>query len=923
MADFVYLFSEMDRIEKKTGGNDWDKIKGLVGGKGAGLSRMTQLGLPVPAGFSISTEACNEFMKRGDFPAGLWDAVLKALAEVEKKSGKKFGANENALFLSCRSGAKISMPGMMDTVLNIGLHDGNVASFSKATNDRFVADAYRRLIQGFGAIVLGVADEHFEEPLKDLKKSKNYHSDLDMTADDLRSLQVKFKEVIKQHGHEFPQDPLKQLEASVRAVFRSWNGKRAVDYRNMTGIPHDLGTAVNIQTMVFGNLGNDSATGVAFTRNPGNGERKFYGDYLTNAQGEDVVSGIRNCTPVGDMGKEFPDAFQELLKIASTLENWFKNMQDIEFTIEKKKLYMLQCRDGKRTAKAQVVIAVDMVNEGLISKEEAIQRISPNDISQLLLPQLDQVAVNKAKTAGRNFAKGVNASPGGAVGRIYFDADTAEEMKNKGQDVILVRPFTKPEDVHGFFAAKGVLTAEGGATSHAAVVARQFGIPCIVGASTLVIDLKHRLFTIAGRPDLVVKEGDVIALDASEGIAYLGSIPTVEAHFTEQKELQTILGWADDVCASGVLPRGTKGENMPGLQVWANADSPLEARRSREFGAKGIGLCRTEHMFFEPQRLPIVQEMILAKDDNIRKFALDRLLPFQRSDFEKIFEEMDGLPVIVRLLDPPLHEFLPDYKALLHEINDLKLKAVTDPKAKAALPAKEDLLAAVESMHESNPMMGLRGVRVGVMVPAIIDMQVRAILEAAINVNRRGKVAKPYIMIPLTSHVNELKNIKLECEKIVATVFAEQHITVDYKFGTMIETPRAALTAGQISEVAQFFSFGTNDLTQMTFGISRDDAERAFLLEYVQKRILPSNPFQTLDVDGVGKLVAMATKDGRTTRGDLSVGICGEVGGDPATIRAVHRFGLTYVSCSTFRVPIARLGAALAVMAARKEQQSK
>ena len=816
------------------------------------------------------------------------------------------------------------MPGMMDTILNIGLNDANVESFGIETNPRFVADSYRRLIQSFGSIVLDLGDEGFEELLKHAKQSKGYKFDVDLSTEDLVALQRKYKEYIRNKtGQDFPQDPYKQLEMAMETVFRSWNGKRAVDYRNKTGISHDLGTAVNIQTMVFGNMGETSATGVCFTRNPATGEKAMYGDYLKNAQGEDVVSGIRNCTPVADMGTEFPQAFQDLLRICSALEVWFKNMQDVEFTIQDRKLWMLQCRDGKRTAKSQVVIAVDMVKEGLISKTDAIRRLRPSDVNTLLLPQLDQAALTKARSAGLLIAKGVNASPGGAVGRVYFDASTAEEKKKVGESVILVRPFTKPEDVHGFFASRGVLTAEGGATSHASVVARQFGLPCIVGANALVIDLKQKQFSITNKPSVVVKEGDEISLNATDGEVFLGGMPSVDAAFETQTQLRTILDWADEICAADRCKRGTNGEVMPGLQVLSNCDNATESKRARGFGALGIGLCRTEHMFFEPQRLPIVQEMILAKSAEVRQNALDRLIPFQRSDFEGIFTEMTGLPVIIRLLDPPLHEFLPDYKSLLQQVEALEVRAATHPTDREAswkeLEAKKALLASVEALHESNPMMGLRGCRVGVTCPAIIDMQVRAIMEAAINVTQRGKVAIPYIMIPLISHVNELKEVKEECARIASQIMAERGVNIPYHFGTMIETPRAALTAGTIAEVAEFFSFGTNDLTQMTFGISRDDAERAFLLEYVQRRILPANPFQTLDEEGVGKLIQMATRDGRATRDSMSIGICGEVGGDMATIQLCYKYGLSYVSCSGFRVPVARLSAALASLQSVKK----
>lgn len=902
---WVYTFAEVKEAETRMG--SWDAVRGLLGGKGANLARMTSIGLPVPFGFSITTRACNEYMDTNDFPAGLWDEVLVALKEVEKVNGKTLGdSTKMPLLLSCRSGAKFSMPGMMDTVLNIGLNDQNLKVLSDATNERFAADAYRRLIQGFGSVVMGISDEAFEDPLKAYKKEKNYASDVEMLAADWLHLSNQFLVIFKKEtGKDFPQEPLVQLEMAVRAVFGSWNSKRAFAYRNRTGIDHHLGTACNIQTMVFGNMGNESATGVAFTRNPATGEKSFYGDYLINAQGEDVVAGIRNCTPVNEMGKDFAECFAELEKVGETLEANFRNMQDIEFTIEQKKLYMLQTRDGKRTAAAQVRIAIDMVNEGLITKEEAVRRVSPTDVNLLLLPQLDPKGIETARTENRMIAKGVNASPGGAVGVCVFDATRAEALEKDGKDCILVRPFTKPEDVHGFFASKGILTAEGGATSHAAVVARQFGKPCIVGASTLDIDLDKREMKVG---TAVVKEGEEIAINATTGEIFTGYIPTIEADFHGNKKLRTLLQWADEICSQETERGGIKTR---GLMVWANADNGTDASRAVSFGANGIGLCRTEHMFFEKERLPIVQEMIMAKDnDENRQKALDRLLPFQRSDFEDIFRAMNGRPVIVRLLDPPLHEFLPDYKNLLTHVAEMHGAKLQGPE----VLAEEELLAIVESLHESNPMMGLRGVRLQLMLPGIVSMQVRALIEAAINIKKEGVNVLPEIMIPLASHVNELNFVKPQCIEVVEAVFKEKDMEIPYKFGTMIETPRAALTAAEIAVNAEFFSFGTNDLTQMTFGISRDDAEREFLLQYVSRRILPANPFQTMDENGVGKLVSMATSDGRNTRPDISVGICGEHGGDPDTIALCHKYGLTYVSCSPFRVPAARLAAAHAFL---------
>jgi pyruvate, orthophosphate dikinase len=904
MKKWVYLFNEVGQVEKLSGG-DWDRVKALVGGKGAGLLDMTRAGVPVPPFFTVTTEACNEFQKAGKFPPGMWEQELAALKQVEKKTGKKFGDPGNPLLVSCRSGAKFSMPGMMDTVLNLGLTDQTAAGMVKLTgNPRFVYDSYRRLVEMFGTVVLGIPDEAFEAPLKEYKARKGYKLDVEMTADDWQELVRAFRDVVrKQKGFDFPQDPFKQLELATEAVFKSWNGKRAVDYRNHEGIPHDLGTAVNIVTMVFGNMGDDSGTGVAFTRNPSTGEDKMMGDYLLNAQGEDVVAGIRNTDPIENLKNRMPQAYSQFMAITARLEKHYRDMQDVEFTIERGKLWMLQTRTGKRTAQSAVKIAVDMANEKLISREQAVQRVTPEQVDALLHPQFDERAKQGAEKAGSLFAKGVNASPGAAVGQAYFDADTAEKMaKEHKQDVIMVRPFTKPDDVHGMIAAKGVLTSEGGATSHAAVVARQFGIPCIVGASAIQIDLDKRVMTAAGT---AVKEGDWISVDGTTGSVFIGKIPMTAPSLEEQTELMTLLQWADEICARDGLRAAPKGWPTRGLQVWANADYPKDARRARSYGAVGIGLCRTEHMFFEPERLPIVQHMILSETSAERTAALNQLLPFQRKDFDGLFEAMDGHPVIIRLIDPPLHEFMPSEEGLLEEVITLRVKGET-----AGLAEKEKLLNAVKGMHESNPMMGLRGVRLSIAMPEIVEMQVRAIFEAAADCTKRGIVVKPEVMIPLTGTVKELEWIQPRLERIAAAVTAEKQVKFHYKFGTMIEIPRAAVTAAEIAKHAQFFSFGTNDLTQMTFGYSRDDAERNFLVTYVEQGILPKNPFQTLDRDGVGRLMRMAIEDGRTTRPDLEVGICGEHGGDPDSIEWCHIIGNNYVSCSPFRVPIARLAAA-------------
>ena len=902
---WVYLFNEIDEVQRTVGG-DWDRVRSLLGGKGAGLADMTRANVPVPPGFTVTTEACNAYLAEGGkFPPGMWEQELKALKKVENLTGKKFGDPNNPLFVSCRSGAKFSMPGMMDTVLNIGLNDETAAGMIQKMGDlRFVYDSYRRLVEMFGSVVLGIPDEAFEAPLADYKKNKGLKLDIEMTADDWKAITEEFKTVVRQEeGFDFPQDPYEQLRLATEAVFKSWNGKRAVDYRNAAGIAHDLGTAVNIVTMVFGNLGTNSGTGVAFTRDPATGENILYGDYLLNAQGEDVVAGIRNTEKIQNLGNDLPVAYREFLDICDKLELHYRDMQDVEFTIENGKLWMLQTRTGKRTAKASVKIAVDMANEGLISKGEAILRITPEQVDTLLHPQFDAKAIDSAKKEGRYYGKGVNASPGAAVGRVYFDADTSErKAKEEHQDVIMVRPFTKPDDVHGMLAAKGILTSEGGATSHAAVVARQFGVPCVVGASEIRIDLEKLEMEVGGK---VVKEGEWISVDGTSGLVFLGQIPTVAPSLEEQTDLLTLLKWADDICATPGIRKSYPGWPTRGLQVWANADYPKDARRARSYGAVGIGLCRTEHMFFEQARLPIVQKMILADTSEDRKAALDELLPYQRSDFAGLFEAMDGYPVIIRLIDPPLHEFLPSEESLLEEVITMRVKGEKD-----GLAEKESLLANVKSMHESNPMMGLRGVRLSIYMPEIVEMQVRAIFEAAADQTIKGIVVKPEVMIPLTGTVKELNWIQPRLERIAKQVMQEKGVTFEYKFGTMIEIPRAAVTAQEIAEVAEFFSFGTNDLTQMTFGYSRDDAERNFLIKYVEEGILPKNPFQTLDIEGVGRLMKMAVEEGRKTRVNLEVGICGEHGGDPDSIEFCHLVGNNYVSCSPFRVPIARLAAA-------------
>ena len=905
---WVYGFDQVDQAEKQSG--SWEGVRALLGGKGANLAEMTRIGVPVPPGFTVTTQACNAFLANDNtFPEDMWEQVQQGMEATEKKIGKIFGDPKDPLLVSSRSGAKFSMPGMMDTVLNLGMNDESVKGMIALTGDeRFVYDAYRRVVQMFGSVVLDIPDEAFEGPLEEYKTEKGYKLDTELTGEDWKALTDNFKAVIKKHkGFDFPQDPYEQLRFSIEAVFRSWNGKRAVDYRNAAGIRHDLGTGVNIVTMVFGNMGDDSGTGVAFTRDPATGKNEIYGDYLINAQGEDVVAGIRNTKPIKELEHELPEVYQTFMEICGKLEQHYREMQDVEFTIERGKLWMLQTRDGKRTAKSAVTIAGDFVSEGLITQDEAVARITPDHVDALLHPQYDFQALQNARDEGKMFASGVNASPGAAVGRAYFDADTAEaKAKNDGEDVIMVRPFTKPDDVHGMLASKGILTSEGGATSHAAVVARQFGIPCIVGASELKIDLKGRKLEANG---IIVKEGDWISVDGSTGEVFLGQIPTTMPSFEEQKELLTLLGWADEIATRDGVRKGPKGFPTKGLQVWANADYPADARRARDYGAQGIGLCRTEHMFFEQVRLPIVQRMILADDPKERVKALDELLPYQRSDFDGLFEAMTGLPVIIRLIDPPLHEFLPGIEELIEEVATMKAKNETQ-----GLAEKESLLGSVRNLHESNPMMGLRGVRLSIVMPEIVEMQVRAIFEAAADVKLRGFAPHPEVMIPLTGHINELTAIQPRLEEIAEEVMEQKGVVFEYKFGTMIEIPRAALTAGEIAGVAEFFSFGTNDLTQMTFGYSRDDAERNFLLDYVEKGILPVNPFQSIDADGVGRLMALCTAEGREARPELEVGICGEHGGDPDSIKLCHQYGLNYVSCSPFRVPVARLAAAHAAL---------
>jgi pyruvate,orthophosphate dikinase len=892
-------------------------MKDLLGGKGAGLAEMTNAGLPTPPGFTITTEACNDYFAADkQLPAGLWDDVLAAIKEVEAASGKGFGDPKNPLLVSVRSGAKFSMPGMMDTVLNLGLNEETLAGLiALSGNDRFGWDAYRRFISMFGRIVMGASAEDFDKPLEDAKHKHGPDAkDTDLDVADLKALVAEYKQIVKKvTGREFPTDPNEQLDLAIKAVFASWFGKRAYDYRNSQKIAHDLGTAVNVVTMVFGNMGNDSGTGVAFTRNTFDGSNELYGEYLVNAQGEDVVAGIRTPEDISHLKVEMPAAYDEFLKIGQQLEKHYRDVQDLEFTIERGKLYMLQTRIAKRTAAAAVKIAVQMVAEGLITEAEAVARIEPAQVDQLLRDQFDP----KARKAAKRIAKGLNASPGAAVGKAVFNADTAVEWVEKGEKVVLVRVETSPDDFHGMAIAQGILTARGGATSHAAVVARQIGKPCVSGCAELVVDYGTNTATASG---VTFKQGDPISVDGSTGEVFLGALPTVSARFEDQPELQTVLGWADKIRR---------------LMIWTNADKPEEAAQARSYGAQGIGLCRTEHMFREGDRLEIVREAILVANVATRaenklaagealtaeekadlaqfKTAMGKLEKLQQGDFEGILAAMSGLPVVIRLIDPPLHEFLPNLEDQLVKVTKAGDKATAEDK---------ELLATIKSMHEQNPMLGLRGCRLGLMIPDFVKIQTRAILNAAIAVKKAGKDPRPEIMIPLVGHVNELKATRVLLDAEAEAVVAAAGVRPDFKFGTMIEIPRACWVADEIAEHAQFFSFGTNDLTQMTFGYSRDDAEGGFLLKYVEEKILPYNPFQSLD-PVIVKEMKMAVDLGRKTRPDLKVGICGEHGGDPMSIGFCHDIGLNYVSCSPFRVPVARLAAAQAALAGAAERDDK
>jgi pyruvate, orthophosphate dikinase len=900
---WVYRFDEIDEAEGQVG--SWDGVRSLLGGKGANLGDMTRLGVPVPPGFTVTTDACKAYLAAGErFPDGMWEHELAALGRVEAATGKKFGDAERPLLVSCRSGAKFSMPGMMDTILNIGLNDDVAAGLIRLSSDpRFVYDSYRRVVQMFGSVVLGVPDEVFEAVITARRRTVGVNTDAELSASDWQEVTRKFKEIVRTYTRQdFPEGPLEQLRLATEAVFRSWNGKRAIDYRNAAGISHDLGTAVNIQAMVFGNMGDDCATGVVMSRNPTTGEPGLEGDYLINAQGEDVVAGTRPTRTMVDMKAAMPTAYAELEAIARRLESHYRNMQDMEFTVEHDKLWILQTRDGKRTAQAEVRIAVDMVQEGLIDRETAVARVKPAQVDVFLHPQFTRESMEHATLLGT----GLNVSPGAAVGAVTFDADTAERWaREERRKVIMVRPETKPDDVHGMLAAEGILTSSGGRTSHAALVARQFGKPAVVGMAELEIDLEARTMTIG---DTVLREGQTISIDGTTGEVFAGEVRTVIPD-VENLHLSMLLGWADEIRTLGVR---------------ANADYPADAERARRYGAAGLGLVRTEHMFFETERLPLVQAMIMARNATDRAEALTHLLPLQRSDFEGLFRAMHGLPVIIRLIDPPLHEFLPSHDDLVRELADLKVQLQhfrtmrEIDGALAELRRKQDHLERVTELREQNPMLGTRGVRLGILMPELNRMQVRAIFEAACAVAKDGVAVHPEVMVPLTAHVNELKVQRKVLEEEAELVMAEQGVRVKYLFGTMIEVPRAALTADELAEVAEFFSYGTNDLTQTTYGISRDDAEKGFLIRYLEEEILEDNPFATIDEKGVGQLIRIGTSLGRRTRPELEVGICGEHGGDPRTIAFCHRAGLDYVSCSPFRVPIARLAAAHAALEDRR-----
>ncbi len=873
---YVYLFSEGNR-----------DMRELLGGKGANLAEMTRAGLPVPQGFTVSTEACTQYYNDGrQINDDIQAQIYEGLAKMEEICGKKFADPENPLLVSVRSGARASMPGMMDTILNLGLNDEVVEGLAKFTNNpRFAYDSYRRFIQMFSDVVMELSKKRFEEIIDQLKEEKGVKLDTELDTDDMKELVVRFKAFYKaEKGEDFPTEPKVQLMEAVKAVFRSWDNPRANVYRRMNEIPYDWGTAVNVQAMVFGNSGDNSGTGVAFTRNPATGERKLFGEYLINAQGEDVVAGVRTPSPIAHLEEQMPEVYAQFAEIADRLEKHYKDMQDMEFTIENGKLYMLQTRNGKRTAAAALKIAVDLVDEGMIDEEEAVLRVEPKQLDSLLHPQFDAEAVKKAEVVG----KGLAASPGAACGKVVFTAEDAKEWHERGEKVVLVRLETSPEDIEGMQVAQGILTVRGGMTSHAAVVARGMGTCCVSGCGEIAVDYDNKLFTLAGK---TYHEGDYISIDGSTGNIYGEAIPTAPASISG--DFGRFMGWAD---------------KFRKLQVYTNADTPRDAKQAREFGAEGIGLCRTEHMFFEGERIKAVREMIVAKTVEARKAALAKVLPYQQGDFEALYEVMEGRPVTIRYLDPPLHEFLPTKEEDIVELaEDLGITV-------------DELKNVIASLHEFNPMMGHRGCRLAVSYPEIAEMQTTAVINAAVNVSKKtGTMVKPLIMIPLVGEVKELKFVKDVVTSTADKIIAESGLDMKYEVGTMIEIPRAALTADEIAKEAEFFSFGTNDLTQMTFGFSRDDAGK-FLDYYYENKIYESDPFAHLDQKGVGKLVKMAAELGRSTRPDIHLGICGEHGGDPTSVEFCHNVGLNYVSCSPFRVPIARLAAA---QAAVKEKRAK
>lgn len=866
------------------------KMRELLGGKGANLAEMTNIGLPVPPGLTITTKTCMEYIDNGNkMPDGLMEEVKKALKDVEKQTNKKFGDKDNPLLLSVRSGAQVSMPGMMETILNLGLNDQTIVGLINLTqNERFAYDSYRRFLTMFGSVVLEIDRQKFEDPLSKIKEEENVSLDSEVSADGLKKLIPVYKNLIKKEkGIEFPQDPYKQLEMAIEAVFKSWNIPRAIAYRTHYHIDHRLGTGVNVQTMVFGNMGDDSATGVSFTRNPSNGENEFYGEYLTNAQGEDVVAGIRTPKPISELKNEMPEIYNQYVEIAKKLESYYKDVQDMEFTIEKGKLYILQTRNGKRTAKAAVKIACDMVKEGLINKEKAIMLVDANQLYQLLLKAFDE----KAKKEAKIIAKGLAASPGAASGKIVFDTEEAAMRGEAGEKVILVRVETCPDDIHGMICSQGVLTLRGGMTSHAAVVAKGMGKPCVAGCEDLNIDLKNEILTT--KDGKVYKKNEIISMDGSTGEIMEGEIKTVEPKMDD--DFNTFFAWVDEIRE---------------MEVRANADTPKDVENALKYGAKGVGLCRTEHMFMDPNRLPWVQKMIIAKNKEEREEALNHLLPMQQEDFYNMFKALGEFPMTIRLLDPPLHEFLPSKDELIEKVATKKAK-------NEDFKADEKMLGIVENLSESNPMMGLRGCRLGLLYPEINEMQVKAIIQAAIDAKKEGVNVKPEIMVPLVGTVNELKEARKIIEQTANEVMQKNGVKIEYKVGTMIEIPRAALTADEIALEAEFFSFGTNDLTQMTFGFSRDDAEGKFMNAYLTKGILPNNPFERLDQTGVGCLMKIALDKALKVKPGLKRGICGEHGGDPSSVKFCYKLGLNYVSCSPFRLPQARLAAAQAVIEAK------